>query len=131
MYNIEKIKLVTDEYKAYKITVSLDEREKLFNPELWPEGIVVDKFKFRSKICFFHFFYLLLVLTFIISFKFDLRICTFNCCSLKKNIDLVRELTSKCSDIIFLQEILVMKDRFGSLLFLMNTMMYRNRSFLF
>ena len=49
VYNIEELKIVTDEYKAYKITVSLDEREKLFNPELWPEGIVVDKFYSRSK----------------------------------------------------------------------------------
>ena len=49
VYNIEELKIVTDEYKAYKITVSLHEREKLFNPELWPEGIVVDKFYSRSK----------------------------------------------------------------------------------
>ena len=48
----------------------------------------------------------------------DLKLCTFNCCSLKKNIDLVRELTSKCFDIIFLQETLVTKDRLGDLAFI-------------
>ena len=49
VYNIEELKIVTDEYKAYKINVSLNERGKLFNAELWPEGIVIDKYYTRSK----------------------------------------------------------------------------------
>ena len=37
----------------------------------------------------------------------ELRVCSYNCFSLNKNIDLVRELTSTNYDIIFLQETLV------------------------
>ena len=48
----------------------------------------------------------------------DLKLCTFNCCSLKKNVNLVRELTSKSFDIIFLQETLVLEDRLGDLAFI-------------
>ena len=48
----------------------------------------------------------------------DLKICTFNCCSLRKNINLVRKLTSDSFDIIFLQETFVLEDRLGDLEFI-------------
>ena len=82
---------------------------------LWISFIVSPR---SSFFFFFFFFSFFLVFIFIISFKMDLKLCTFNCCSLKKNIDLVRELTSKCFDIIFLQETLVTKDRLGDLAFI-------------
>ena len=46
------------------------------------------------------------------------KICTLNCCSLKKNIDLVRELTSYGYDFIFLQETFVTDDKLGILDFI-------------
>ena len=48
----------------------------------------------------------------------DLKICTFNCCSLRKNIDLVRELTSGHVDIIALQETFVVEEKIGQLDFI-------------
>ena len=48
----------------------------------------------------------------------DLKLCTFNCCSLRKNVNLVRELCNKSFDIIFLQETLVTEDRLGDLAFI-------------
>ena len=48
----------------------------------------------------------------------ELKICTFNCCSLRKNIDLVRELTSCHFDIIALQETFVVEEKIGQLDFI-------------
>ena len=45
-------------------------------------------------------------------------ICSYNCCSLNKNIDVVRELAEDRYDIIFLQETLVTEDRMGELQFI-------------
>lgn len=39
----------SDIFNAFKITVRLVDREKLFNAELWPEDILIDKFYNRSK----------------------------------------------------------------------------------
>ena len=47
-----------------------------------------------------------------------LKVCTFNCCSLRKNIDIVRDLTSKKVDLLFLQETFVNEDRLGDLAFI-------------
>lgn len=46
---VMNLNIKTDEHKAFKVTVKLAERNKLFNPELWPENIVVDKFFNRSR----------------------------------------------------------------------------------
>ena len=42
--NIEVLKIRTDQFNAFKITVLSTEREKLFNSDLWPEGMVVNKY---------------------------------------------------------------------------------------
>ena len=47
--NIENIRIHSEFYNAFKITVFSDEREKLFNAELWPEGLIVNKFYKRRK----------------------------------------------------------------------------------
>lgn len=49
---------------------------------------------------------------------FDVKICSFNCCSLRKNIDLIRNLTDGYNDVIFLQETFVTEDRLGILDFI-------------
>ena len=41
----------------------------------------------------------------------DIKICSFNCCSLRKNVDIVRELANEMFGIIFLQETLVTDDK--------------------
>lgn len=45
----------------------------------------------------------------------NLRICSLNCCSLRNNIDLVRNIASEGYDIIFLQETFVVEDKLGIL----------------
>ena len=45
----------------------------------------------------------------------NLKFCTFNCCSLQKNIDIIRELTCHNYDIILLQETFVTQDKIGIL----------------
>ena len=46
---IEELKIMTNQYKAFKVTLPINEREKLFNAELWPEDVIVDKYYNRSK----------------------------------------------------------------------------------
>ena len=46
------------------------------------------------------------------------NICTYNCCSLIKNIDIIRELTKKNIDIILLQEIFITEDKMGVINFI-------------
>ena len=48
----------------------------------------------------------------------DLKICPFNCCSLDKNIDVVRDLACQDYDLLFLQETFVTEDRLGDLAFI-------------
>ena len=33
-----------DNYKSFKVTLLISDREKLLNPEIWPEGIICRKF---------------------------------------------------------------------------------------
>ena len=47
-----------------------------------------------------------------------LNIATFNCCSLRKNINLIRDLTENSYDIIFLQETFVLEDRLDDLTYI-------------
>ena len=46
---VEYLKIKTDEYNAFKVTVDLFERDNLFKPDLWPEGMVVNKFYKRGS----------------------------------------------------------------------------------
>ena len=46
--NIENVKIFSNDFNAFKITTFLDERDKLFNADLWPEGMIVNKF-YRRK----------------------------------------------------------------------------------
>ena len=46
---IEMLKIKTEEYNAFKVTVNLSERDHLFKPDLWPEGMVVNKFYKRGS----------------------------------------------------------------------------------
>ena len=45
----------------------------------------------------------------------DIKICSYNCCSLRKNIDIVRKLTDMNFDVIFLQETFVIDEKLGDL----------------
>ena len=46
---IEKLETKTDQYNCFKVNVNIHDREKLFKPELWPEGIVIKKYYIRKK----------------------------------------------------------------------------------
>ena len=47
--NIEKLEIKTEVFNAFKIKVSLSDRELLFKPNLWPEDVVVRKYYNRLK----------------------------------------------------------------------------------
>ena len=47
--NIEKVEIQSKLFNAFKVTVFLENRDKLFNAELWPEGIIVNKFYKRRS----------------------------------------------------------------------------------
>ena len=42
--NIAQLEIRSDNFIAFKVTVKAMEREKLFNADLWPEDLIVDKF---------------------------------------------------------------------------------------
>ena len=48
----------------------------------------------------------------------DLTVCSYDCCSLNKNVEVVRQLANKGYDILFLQETMITEDRLGDLDFI-------------
>lgn len=46
---IEQLKIKMDDCKAFKLTVLMEDRVKLFIPELWPEDVIIDKYYNKSK----------------------------------------------------------------------------------
>ena len=48
-FMVSELKIRAEGFKAFKVCIKLANRETLFNPELWPEDTVVDKFYNRSK----------------------------------------------------------------------------------
>ena len=48
----------------------------------------------------------------------NLKICTYNCCSIIKNIDIIRDLTNKKMDLILIQETFLTSDKLGILDFI-------------
>ena len=48
----------------------------------------------------------------------DIRISTYNCCSLRKNIEVIRSIVVKKFDLIFLQETLITEDRLGDIAYI-------------
>ena len=56
------------------------------------------------------FLYILLLLL-----GMELKVCSFNCCSLRKNINVIRKLTEEKYDIIFLQETFITDEKLGEL----------------
>ena len=45
----------------------------------------------------------------------DVKVCSYNCCSLRKNIDIIRKLTDMKFDVVFLQETYVVDEKLGDL----------------
>lgn len=95
--NIAQLEIRSDNFIAFKVTVKAMEREKLFNTDMWPEDLIVDKFYNKSKKIM------------------ELSSITYNCCSLRKNIDIVRQLCLDKYDLIFLQESYVTEDKMGDI----------------
>ena len=46
--NVELLDIKSTDYKCYKVKIKLNERNLLFNPSLWPVGVVIDKFYNKS-----------------------------------------------------------------------------------
>ena len=44
LVEIEKLDIVATNYIAFKLTINYTDREKLLNADMWPCGIIVDKF---------------------------------------------------------------------------------------
>lgn len=49
---------------------------------------------------------------------YNIKICSYNCCSLVKNIDVIRELSALHYDLIFLQETMLLDNKLGMLDFI-------------
>ena len=47
--SVTEIVIRANDVKAFKVTLKLSDRDKLFNSNLWPEDVVVDKFYNRSR----------------------------------------------------------------------------------
>ena len=47
--NVMKLDIYSRDFNSFKVTVCMDEREKLFNADMWPQGVIVDKFYNRKK----------------------------------------------------------------------------------
>ena len=47
--SINEIGIRATDYKAFKVGVKLTDRDKLFDADLWPEDIIVDKFYNKSR----------------------------------------------------------------------------------
>ena len=47
--DIAQLHILSQRYNAFKLTVRLFDKEKLFKPELWPQGIELNKFYNRVK----------------------------------------------------------------------------------
>ena len=45
----KQLQIQTDLYNAFKVTVCLSDRDKLFNSSLWPEDVVINKYYNRKK----------------------------------------------------------------------------------
>ena len=64
----------------------------------------------QTKFIYFLIFFIQMALS---SVTNNFKLCSFNCCSLRKNIDVVRSLTQEEYDLIFLQETMVVEDKLG------------------
>lgn len=47
--NVDKIITKTDKFNSFKVNVELKNREVLFKHDMWPEGIIINKFYNRNK----------------------------------------------------------------------------------
>ena len=47
--DVEKLVTKTDQYNCFKVKVNINDRDKLFKSEFWPEGIIVKKYYLRKR----------------------------------------------------------------------------------
>ena len=49
VHNVQKLDIFSRDFVAFKVNVNLSDRIKLFNSELWPEDVIVDKYFNRNS----------------------------------------------------------------------------------
>ena len=49
VHAITQLGIRSDRFNAFKVNVKFSDRDKLFNADLWPEDILVNKFYSRSR----------------------------------------------------------------------------------
>ena len=49
IHNVEQLEIKSERVNAFKVTLELSDRDKLFSADKWAEGILVNKFYSRSK----------------------------------------------------------------------------------
>ena len=49
VHKVIKLDIKSENYNCFKVNINLKDREKLFSSELWPEGVVVNKFYSKKK----------------------------------------------------------------------------------
>lgn len=47
--NAVKFDIYSRDFNSFKVTVYMDEREKLFNADMWLQGVIGEKFYNRKK----------------------------------------------------------------------------------
>ena len=82
--------------RSFKVTVSAADRDKLLDPTLWPVGVCIRKFfRYRSNG--------------ISQSGRKNNVCSYNCNSIRKKVDIVRQILVDC-DILLLQEIILLNE---------------------
>lgn len=49
VYSIQQLDIISKDFVAFKVNVNMNDRTKLFNSELWPEDVIVDKYFNRNS----------------------------------------------------------------------------------
>ena len=47
-FELQLVSRFVSTFKSYKLTVSMDDRDKVLQPNMWPKGILVQKWRVRN-----------------------------------------------------------------------------------
>ena len=48
-YEFKLMSKTVSTFKSYKLTVSIDDKDKLLQPQMWPQGVLIQKWKHKSS----------------------------------------------------------------------------------
>ena len=47
--NTEKLSINNNTYNCFKVNIQIQDRDKLFDSNMWPQGVIVNKFYLRKS----------------------------------------------------------------------------------